>query len=57
MANSIGSNLSGSKLHCRACALAEAKAKVVPKTTANKSNQPGRPMFLDISGPYLESIG
>ena len=51
MANSMGINLSGSKMHCGACALAKAKAKAVPKTTANKSNKPGGRLFLDISGP------
>jgi hypothetical protein len=53
MAKSIEINLSGSKLYCGAFVL----AKAVPKTTANKSNRPGGRLFLDVSGPYLESIG
>jgi transposase InsO family protein len=57
MANSMGINLSGSKLQCRTCAFAKAKAKAVPKTTASNSNKPEGSLFLDISGPYLEPIG
>jgi hypothetical protein len=57
MANSMEIYLSGTKLHCGACALAKAKAKSVPKATAKKSNKPGGSLFLDISGPYLESMG
>ena len=26
-------------------------------TSSNKSNKPGGGLFLDISGPYLESVG
>jgi hypothetical protein len=57
MAHSMKVNLTGTKMHCGACALAKAKAKAVPKTTATKSSKPGGRLFLDISGPYLESVG
>jgi len=57
MAHSMKVNLTGTKMHCGACALAKSKAKAVPKTAATKSSKPGKRLFLDISGPYLGSVG
>jgi hypothetical protein len=57
MAHSMKINLTGTKMHCGACALAKAKTKAVPKTTATKSNKPGGRLFLDISGHYLKFVG
>jgi hypothetical protein len=51
MATCMGIILSEPKMHGEACALAEEKTKVVPKTTANKSNMLGGRLFLDVSGP------
>ena len=41
---------------CGACALTKAKAKVVPKSTQTRATKPGERLFLDISGPSMQSM-
>jgi hypothetical protein len=48
--------LTGSVLPCGSCALAKARAKAVPKTTLTKAKHPGERLFLDISGPFSDSL-
>jgi hypothetical protein len=48
--------LTGSVQPCGSCALAKARAKAVPKSTLTKAKVPGERLFLDISGPYADSL-
>ena len=48
--------LTGTVQRCGSCALAKARAKAVPKSTMTKATKPGERLFLDISGPYLDSL-
>jgi hypothetical protein len=48
--------LTGTVLPCGSCALAKARAKAVPKTTLTKPKLPGEQFFLDISGPFSNSL-
>jgi hypothetical protein len=48
--------LTGTVLPCGSCALAKARAKAVPKTMLTKAKQPGERLFLDISGPFSDSL-
>ena len=56
MAGSQGWTLTGAVHPCGSCALAKARAKAVPKTTLTKAKMPGERLFLDISGPYSDSL-
>jgi hypothetical protein len=48
--------LIGTVQPCGSCALAKARAKAVPKTTMTKARSPGERLFLDISGPFSDSL-
>ena len=48
--------LTGTVQPCGSCALAKARAKAVPKTTMTKAKSPGERLFLDISGPFSDSL-
>ena len=48
--------LTGTVQPCGSCALAKARAKAVPKSTLTKAKVPGERLFLDISGPYADSL-
>ncbi|KAI2508276.1 PIF1-like helicase [Fragilaria crotonensis] len=48
--------LTGTVQPCGSCALAKARAKAVPKTTMTKAKLPGERLFLDISGPFSDSL-
>ena len=51
-----GWTLTGMVKPCGSCALAKARAKAIPKSSMTKAKQPGERLFLDISGPYLDSL-
>ncbi len=51
-----GWTLTGTVKPCGSCALAKARAKAVPKSTLTKAKAPGERLFLDISGPYSDSL-
>ena len=48
--------LTGSAKPCGSCALAKARAKAIAKSTMTKATVPGERLFLDISGPYSDSL-
>ena len=56
MAAQQGWTLTGTVKPCGSCALAKARAKAVPKSTLTKAKDPGERLFLDISGPYSDSL-
>jgi hypothetical protein len=56
MASKHGWTLTGSVQPCGLCALAEARAKAIPKSTLTKAKVAGERLFLDISGPYSDSL-
>ena len=56
MAAKQGWTLTGTVKPCGSCALAKARAKAVPKSTLTKAKVPGERLFLDISGPYSDSL-
>jgi hypothetical protein len=56
MAAKHGWTLTGTVQPCGSCALAKARAKAVPKSTLTKAKLPGERLFLDISGPYSDSL-
>ncbi|KAI2493888.1 PIF1-like helicase [Fragilaria crotonensis] len=56
MAAKQGWTLTGTVKPCGSCALAKARAKTVPKSTLTKAKAPGERLFLDISGPYSDSL-
>ncbi len=56
MASKHGWTLTGSGQPCGLCALAEARAKAIPKSTLTKAKVAGERLFLDISGPYSDSL-
>ena len=56
MAAKQGWTLTGNVKPCGSCALAKARAKAVPKSTLTKAKSPGERLFLDISGPYSDSL-
>ena len=56
MAAKQGWTLTGTVKPCGSCALAKARAKAVPKSTLTKAKSPGERLFLDISGPYSDSL-
>jgi hypothetical protein len=56
MAAKQGWTLTGTVKPCGSCALAKARAKAVPKSTLTKAKAPGERLFLDISGPYSDSL-
>jgi hypothetical protein len=48
--------LTGVVQPCGSCALAKARAKAVPKSTLTKAKAPGERLFLDILGPFSDSL-
>jgi hypothetical protein len=56
MARFLKWKLTGDLLPCGSCALAKAKAKSVPKSTQTRATKPGERLFLDISGPFNETL-
>jgi hypothetical protein len=56
MATNQGWTLTGTVKPFGSCALAKACAKAIPKSTLTKATTPGERLFLDISGPYLDSL-
>lgn len=56
MAKKEGWTLTGTIKPCGSCALAKARAKAIPKSTMTKATVPGERLFLDISGPYSDSL-
>ena len=56
MAKEHGWTLTGSVQPCGSCALAKARAKAIPKSTMTKATKPRERLFLDISGPYSDSL-
>ena len=56
MATKYGWTLTGAVKPCGSCALAKARAKAIPKSTMTKAKTPGERLFLDISGPYSDSL-
>ena len=56
MAAKQGWTLTGTVKPCGSCALAKARAKAIPKSTLTKAKAPGERLFLDISGPYSDSL-
>jgi hypothetical protein len=56
MASKHGWTLTGSVQPCGSCALAKARAKAIPKSTLTKAKVAGERLFLDISGPYSDSL-
>ena len=56
MAKKEGWTLTGSVKPCGSCALAKARAKSIAKSTMTKATVPGERLFLDISGPYSDSL-
>jgi hypothetical protein len=56
MAKKEGWTLTGTVKPCGSCALAKARAKAIPKSTMSKATFPGERLFLDISGPYSDSL-
>ena len=56
MAAKQGWTLTGTVKPCGSYALAKARAKAVPKSTLTKAKAPGERLFLDISGPYSDSL-
>ncbi|KAI2492015.1 PIF1-like helicase [Fragilaria crotonensis] len=56
MATKHGWTLTGTVKPCGSCALAKARAKAIPKSTMTKAKTPRERLFLDISGPYSDSL-
>jgi hypothetical protein len=56
MAAKQGWTLTGTVKPCGSCALAKARPKAVPKSTLTKAKSPRERLFLDISGPYSDSL-
>ena len=56
MATKHGWTLTGTVKPCGSCALAKSLAKAIPKSTMTKVKTPEERLFLDISGPYLDSL-
>ena len=56
MAAEHGWTLTGTVKPCGCCELSKARAKVMPKRTMTKAKQQGERLFLDISGPYSDSL-
>jgi hypothetical protein len=56
MAVKHGWTVTGTVKPCGSCALAKARAKAIPKSTMTKAKTPGEILFLDISGPYSDSL-
>ena len=52
----IGMKLTGELHTCEGCMQAKAKYKAVNKTTNRKSTKPGERLYIDISGPYQETL-
>ena len=42
---------------CGACALAKAKQKKVKSVTTTRAQKPGERLFVDLCGPYTETVG
>ena len=56
MARTQDWTLTGTVKPCGSCALAKARAKAIPKSTLTKATKPGERLFLDISGPFSDSL-
>jgi hypothetical protein len=56
MATKNGWTLKGTVKPCGSCALAKARAKAILKSTMTKTNTQGERLFLEISGPYSDSL-
>ena len=56
MAKKHGWTLTGTVKPCGSCALAKACAKAIPKSIMTKAKTPVERFFLDISGPYSDSL-
>jgi hypothetical protein len=57
MATKHGWTFTGTVKPCGSCALAKARNKAIPKSTSmTKAKTPGERLFLDIAGPYLDSL-
>ena len=54
--NALGVKLTGTLQVCNGCAQSKAKSRAVRNKTYTRTSQPGERMFVDTTGPFLESL-